>query len=179
MNCTPSVRLRWIADFLGVAGKAASVIACVEGIDYSADLHLAAQRDLRAIADQLDTCLQYDPECAAIESTFGAVLRALAELNSADVTVGRLCEVVPPTMELLDASYAIRCALSRLKEWQEYYGGYTKKNCAKDETDQSSRSDMADRLASADPTKVESRRNGAVPAASYREINSQRVLSEY
>jgi hypothetical protein len=38
-----SDRLRWIADYLGLAGKAVSVVACVRGIDYSQDIHRDAQ----------------------------------------------------------------------------------------------------------------------------------------
>jgi hypothetical protein len=54
MTCTPADRLRWVADFLEIAGKSVSIIACVEGIEYSDDIHREAQRDLRAIAEQLD-----------------------------------------------------------------------------------------------------------------------------
>jgi hypothetical protein len=51
-----SDRLRWIADYLGLAGKAVSVVACVRGIDYSQDIHRDAQKDLRALAELLDEC---------------------------------------------------------------------------------------------------------------------------
>jgi hypothetical protein len=56
-----SDRLRWIADFLGLAGKAVSVVACVRGIDYSQDIHRDAQRDLRALAELLDECPHWPP----------------------------------------------------------------------------------------------------------------------
>jgi hypothetical protein len=59
--CTAPDRLRWIADFLDVADKAISVIACVQGFDYPAEFHRGAQQDLRAWARWLDA----RPELAA------------------------------------------------------------------------------------------------------------------
>ena len=52
--CTAPDRLRWTSDFLDLASKAISVIACVQGLDYPSDLHRAAQQDLRAWAGYLD-----------------------------------------------------------------------------------------------------------------------------
>ncbi len=46
-------RLRWMSDFLEVAGKAIAVVACVSGVDYPPDLHRSAQQDLLALADYL------------------------------------------------------------------------------------------------------------------------------
>jgi hypothetical protein len=60
-----SDRLRWIADFVGVAGNALSVVACVRGIDYSQDVHDSAQRDLRALAALLDQCPALRADLAA------------------------------------------------------------------------------------------------------------------
>ena len=54
-------RLRWIADFLDLADKAISVIACAKELDYPSDLHRGAQQDLRAWARWLDA----HPELAA------------------------------------------------------------------------------------------------------------------
>ena len=51
---TTPERLRWIADYLDVAGKALSVVACVKGLDYPSDLHRGAQQDLRRWARWLD-----------------------------------------------------------------------------------------------------------------------------
>jgi hypothetical protein len=51
----PPERLRWIADYLDVADKALSIIACVKDIDYPSDLHRGAQQDLRRWARWLDT----------------------------------------------------------------------------------------------------------------------------
>ncbi|MGD0943681.1 MAG: hypothetical protein ABR972_05320 [Acidimicrobiales bacterium] len=53
-SCPAPDRLRWIADFLDLAGKAISVIACVRGLEYPEELHAAAQEDLRAWAHWLD-----------------------------------------------------------------------------------------------------------------------------
>jgi hypothetical protein len=52
-SSTPE-RLRWIADYLDVADKALSLIACVEGLEYPSDLHRGAQQDLRRWARWLD-----------------------------------------------------------------------------------------------------------------------------
>jgi hypothetical protein len=53
-DCTVADRLRWIADFLVLASKAIAIVACVQGLDYSPDLHRTAQQDLRAWASYLD-----------------------------------------------------------------------------------------------------------------------------
>lgn len=47
-------RLRWIADYLDVADRAISVVACAQGVDYPSDLHRSAQRDLRRLAHWLE-----------------------------------------------------------------------------------------------------------------------------
>jgi hypothetical protein len=47
-------RLCWIANYLDVAEKAMSVIACVQGLDFPSDLHRDAQRDLRRWARWLE-----------------------------------------------------------------------------------------------------------------------------
>jgi hypothetical protein len=67
-----SDRLRWIADFVGVAGKALSVVACVRGIDYSQDVHDSAQRDLRALAALLDQCPALRADLAAMTEDLSA-----------------------------------------------------------------------------------------------------------
>ena len=51
---TPPARMRWIADYLDVADKALSIIACVKEIDYPSDLHRRAQQDLRRWARWLE-----------------------------------------------------------------------------------------------------------------------------
>jgi hypothetical protein len=53
-GCKAPDRLRWIADFLDVADKAISFVACVQGLDYPDQLHRAAQQDLRVWASLLD-----------------------------------------------------------------------------------------------------------------------------
>lgn len=52
--CTVADRLRWTSDFLVLASKAISIVACVQGLDYPPDLHRTAQQDLRAWASYLD-----------------------------------------------------------------------------------------------------------------------------
>jgi hypothetical protein len=52
--CTVPDRLRWTSDFLGLASKAISIVACAEGLDYPPDLCRTAQWDLRAWASYLD-----------------------------------------------------------------------------------------------------------------------------
>jgi hypothetical protein len=54
LSCTAPDRLRWTSDFLNVAGKAITIVACARGFDYPSDLHRAAQRELRAWASYLD-----------------------------------------------------------------------------------------------------------------------------
>lgn len=49
-----SKRMRWIAEYLDLAERAISVIACVQSLDYPADLQGSAQRDLRRWAHWLD-----------------------------------------------------------------------------------------------------------------------------
>jgi anti-anti-sigma regulatory factor len=48
-------QLHWIADFLDLADKALSVVACVQGYDYPPKMHREAQRDLRAWAHWLES----------------------------------------------------------------------------------------------------------------------------
>jgi STAS domain len=48
-------QLHWIADFLDLADKALSVVACVHGYDYPPQMHREAQRDLRAWAHWLES----------------------------------------------------------------------------------------------------------------------------
>jgi hypothetical protein len=48
-------QLYWIADFLDLADKALSVVACVQGYDYPPQMHREAQRDLRAWAHWLES----------------------------------------------------------------------------------------------------------------------------
>jgi hypothetical protein len=67
-----SDRLRWIADFLELAGKAISVVACARGIDYSPDLHRDAQRDLRVLAELL---LEHPQLASVFEATIDVPLR--------------------------------------------------------------------------------------------------------
>jgi hypothetical protein len=52
--CTAPDRLRWTSDFLNLAGKAISIVACAKGLDYPPDLHRAAQQELRAWASYLE-----------------------------------------------------------------------------------------------------------------------------
>jgi hypothetical protein len=52
--CTAPELLRWTSDFLALANKAISVIACAQGLDYPSDLHRAAQQDLRVWAGYLE-----------------------------------------------------------------------------------------------------------------------------
>jgi hypothetical protein len=47
-------RLRWTSDFLELASKAISIIACAQGLDYPLNLYRGAQRDLLAWARYLD-----------------------------------------------------------------------------------------------------------------------------
>jgi hypothetical protein len=54
LSCTAPDRLRWTSDFLNVAGKAITIVACAKGLDYPSDLHRAAQRELRAWASYLE-----------------------------------------------------------------------------------------------------------------------------
>ena len=49
-----SERMRWIADYLDLADKAISVIACVDGLDYPSECHRGAQQDLRRWARWLE-----------------------------------------------------------------------------------------------------------------------------
>jgi hypothetical protein len=49
-----SDRLRWIADYLDLAEKAISVIACAQGAECPPDLHRGAQQDLRRWARWLE-----------------------------------------------------------------------------------------------------------------------------
>lgn len=51
---TVADRLRWTSDFLVLASKAISVVACVQGLDYPPDLHRTAQQALWALASYLD-----------------------------------------------------------------------------------------------------------------------------
>jgi anti-anti-sigma regulatory factor len=48
-------QLHWIADFLDLADKALSVVACVQGLDYPPQMHREAQHDLRAWARWLES----------------------------------------------------------------------------------------------------------------------------
>lgn len=50
----PPDRLRWIADYLDVADRAITVLACVQGIEYSSASHRAAEQDLRRWARWLE-----------------------------------------------------------------------------------------------------------------------------
>jgi hypothetical protein len=52
--CTVSDRLRWTSDFLNLAAKAITIVACAKGLNYPPDLHVSAQHDLRAWALYLD-----------------------------------------------------------------------------------------------------------------------------
>jgi hypothetical protein len=52
--CTAPELLRWTSDFLVLANKAISVIACAQGLDYPPDLHRVAQQDLRVWAGYLE-----------------------------------------------------------------------------------------------------------------------------
>jgi hypothetical protein len=54
LTATASERMRWIADYLDLADKAISVIACVEGLDYPSECHRGAQQDLRRWARWLE-----------------------------------------------------------------------------------------------------------------------------
>lgn len=49
-----SRRLRWIADYLDLAERAISVLACVQGLDCPPDVHRGAQQDLRRWARWLE-----------------------------------------------------------------------------------------------------------------------------
>ena len=111
-----SDRLRWIADFLGLAGKAVSVVACARGIDYSQDIHRDAQRDLRTLAELLDECPQFGRDLTARSCGLGALLRATAEVAEAERVVSRLCETEKQAEELTDVQQSIRRALVMLSE---------------------------------------------------------------
>jgi hypothetical protein len=78
LSCTAPDRLRWIADFLDLADKAISIIACVQGVEYSEQLHTGAQRDLRAWARWLDA----RPDLAAEMDVARLVLGAKVEDES-------------------------------------------------------------------------------------------------
>ena len=70
--CATPDQLRWIADFLDVAEKAISIIACVHGLQYSEQLHTAAQRDLRAWARWLDARPDLAPEMDVVRLVLSA-----------------------------------------------------------------------------------------------------------
>jgi hypothetical protein len=111
-----SDRLRWIADFLGLAGKAVSVVACSRGIDYSQDIHCDAQRDLRALAELLDECSQFGADLTPRSGSFGALPLATAEVAEAKTVVSRLCETGEQAEELIDVQQSICRALVMLSE---------------------------------------------------------------
>jgi hypothetical protein len=47
-------RLRWTSDFLDLASKAISIIACAQGLDCPPEMHRDVQAHLRAWARYLD-----------------------------------------------------------------------------------------------------------------------------
>jgi anti-anti-sigma regulatory factor len=65
-------QLHWIADFLDLADKALSVVACVQGYDYPPQMHREAQRDLLAWAHWLES----RPALAAAMDASRAAARA-------------------------------------------------------------------------------------------------------
>jgi hypothetical protein len=150
---THSDRLRWIAEFLELSGKAISVIACVDGFDYSPEIHQAAQRDLWALADELDTNIYDDRGRGTSEGVAHAVLGAIDELNRTGGIVFDLCKTGSPTMEFLEASHAIQCATSRLGEWAAHFIVHEQEDDAAVEYGQSYVPDSVDRAPN--PTLME------------------------
>jgi hypothetical protein len=65
-------RLRWTSDFLALAAKAISIIACAQGLDLPADLHRTVQGDLRAWASYLEShpSLAIELEMAGVTACF-------------------------------------------------------------------------------------------------------------
>jgi hypothetical protein len=119
MTCTSSDRLRWIADYLELAGKALSLIACVQGIDYPHELHRDAQRDLRAFAKQLEASPRFVEDCSALRADNDPLFQVMARLRCSAAAVGRLCGGSYPPMELLEVNHEIQCALIRTNEYAE------------------------------------------------------------
>jgi hypothetical protein len=117
MTCTSSDRLRWIAEYLDLGGKALSLIACVQGIDYPHQLHRDAQRDLRALAEQLETSPRCTADCGALRPDNDPLFQVMARLRCSAAAVGRLCDVSHPPMELLEVNHKIQCALARTNEY--------------------------------------------------------------
>lgn len=70
--CSTPDRLRWIAELLDLAGRAISIIACVQGIEYSEQLHAAAEEDLRAWARWLDATPDIAVEMDVVRLVLGA-----------------------------------------------------------------------------------------------------------
>jgi len=52
--CTAPDVLRWTSDFLDLANRAISIVACAHGLDCPPDAHRRAQLDLRAWARYLE-----------------------------------------------------------------------------------------------------------------------------
>jgi hypothetical protein len=116
MTCTSSDRLRWIAEYLDLAGKALSLIACVQGIDYPHELHLDAQRDLRALAEQLETSPRSTAECGALRADKDPLFQVMARIRCSAAAVNRLCEGSYPPVDHLEVNHEIQCALVETKE---------------------------------------------------------------
>ena len=117
MSCSPSDRLRWIAEYLDLAGRALSIIACVHGVDCPLDLNDDAQADLLALADQFDREAEASTNSVVAQSSLGLLLQAKSTLRRSAEVVGLMCETTHPPMELLEVHHSIQCALSRLQEW--------------------------------------------------------------
>ena len=126
MSCTPAERLRWIAEYLALAGKAVSVLACVNGIEYSPKTHLDAEQDLITLAEEFERATSA-PKTRAEVSTVSLAFQANSMLERAIALLSELCEKSNAPAELLEVSRNIECALVRLGEWQQYFGSRSPK----------------------------------------------------
>ena len=113
---SPSDRLRWIAEYLDLAGRALSIIACVHGVDCPLDLNDDAQADLLALLiNSIEGRSVYELRC----SPELAWASAPSEVDTEEVGRSRGPDVktTHPPMELLEVHHSIQCALSCLQEW--------------------------------------------------------------
>ncbi len=117
MTCSRSDRLRWIADYLELAGKALSVIACVQGIDYPEDLDSDLQSELRALAEELEISSGPDAGAGVLRFDADPLFQVMVGLRSSAAAVSRLCEGSHPPMELLEVNSQIQSALVRTTEY--------------------------------------------------------------
>jgi len=118
--CTSSDRLRWIAEYVGLAGKALSVVACVEGLEYPPDTHVEAQSDLRDLADFLESQSGAGASITSTHDEMHSLSKAKVALMKAAVHMGGVCKESESSMELMEVCNAIQYALIRLREWNRY-----------------------------------------------------------